>query len=300
MRRYRSFICDSARWDGFDLRAGDIIVTTPPKCGTTWMQTLCLLLVHGAPLPASLGDVSVWLDQELKSIADVRAMYDAQEHRRVIKTHTPVDGIPWRDDVVYVGVGRDPRDVALSFKDHSQNMDLGAAARARAAAGAPEPPARAGGPALLETVEGWIRDDTPVEQFGSTLAFTIHHLAQLWAVRDRPNVLLFHYGDLRSDLPGSVRRLADGLGIALDERTVADIVDAATFESMQADADRAAPNTSVGLWRDNRQFFAEGRVGAWRDGFTPAELQAYDERIAALCPDDALLAWLHHEGTSPS
>jgi hypothetical protein len=294
MTRYRSFICDSARWDGFELRPGDIIVTTPPKCGTTWMQTLCLLLVHGAPLAVSLSDLSTWLDQELKSIDDVAAMYDAQQHRRVIKTHTPMDGIPWRDDVVYVGVGRDPRDVALSAKDHSANMDMDAARAARDAAGAaPLSPAPGGAPSMPRTVQTWIEDDKPVEQFGSSLAFTVHHLAHLWAIRDRPNVLLLHYSDLRADLPGSVRQVAAGLGIEVDDETVAAVVDAATFESMQADADRAAPNTTVKLWHDNRQFFAEGRVGAWRSAFSPAELAAYDERIVALCPDESLRAWLH-------
>jgi hypothetical protein len=294
MRRYRSFICDSARWEDFDLHPGDIVVTTPPKCGTTWMQTLCLLLVHGAPLPAALSDLSAWLDQELKSMARVRAMYDAQPHRRVIKTHTPMDGIPWRDDVTYVGVGRDPRDVALSAKDHSSNMDMDAARTARDAAGAPPLPTTPDAPPPMpRTVQTWIEDDKPIEQFGSSLAFTVHHLEQLWTIRDRPNVLLFHYGTLRSDLPGSVRRLAAGLRIDLDDETLAAVVAAATFESMRDDADRSAPNTTVSLWRDNRAFFAEGHVGAWRDQFTTEELATYEERIVALRPDESLRAWLH-------
>jgi hypothetical protein len=174
-------------------------------------------------------------------------------------------------------------------------MDMDAARAAREAAGAePLPTAPGVAPQMPRTVQTWVEDDKPVEQFGSSLAFTVHHLAQLWAIRDRPNVLLFHYGDLRSDLPGSVRQLAAGLGITLADETVAAVVGAATFESMRADADRAAPNTFVGLWRDNRQFFAEGRVGAWRDSFTPPELEAYDERLVILCPDESMRAWLHH------
>jgi hypothetical protein len=293
MRRYRAFICDSARWEGFPLRSGDVIVTTPPKCGTTWMQTLCLLLIHGAPLPAPVGELSLWVDQELKSIDDVRAFYDAQPHRRVLKTHTPMDGIPWRDDVTYVGVGRDPRDVALSFKDHSQNMDLAAARRARDAAGAEPLPQAGGGPALAASVAGWIADDAPVEQFRSSLVLTVEHLSQLWELREKPNVVLFHYADMRADLPGTVRRLAEALGIAVDDDAIARIADAATFESMQADADRTAPNTSLGLWRDNKRFFAEGRVGAWRDAFTPEDLTAYEQRLRELGVDDDLRAWLH-------
>ena len=41
VRRYEASMYDSSRWDGFGLRPGDIIISTPPKCGTTWMQMIC-------------------------------------------------------------------------------------------------------------------------------------------------------------------------------------------------------------------------------------------------------------------
>ena len=40
MKRYWSVVYDSNRWDGFELRLGDIVVSTPPKCGTTWTQMI--------------------------------------------------------------------------------------------------------------------------------------------------------------------------------------------------------------------------------------------------------------------
>ena len=39
--RYRSILADSARWDGFAFRPGDIVISTQPKCGTTWTEMLC-------------------------------------------------------------------------------------------------------------------------------------------------------------------------------------------------------------------------------------------------------------------
>ena len=47
--RYQSPDEDSARWDGFPFRAGDIVISTRSKSGTTWMQMICALLVFQDP-----------------------------------------------------------------------------------------------------------------------------------------------------------------------------------------------------------------------------------------------------------
>ena len=45
MREYRNAAMDNARWTGFEPRTGDILVCTPAKCGTTWMQTVVANLI---------------------------------------------------------------------------------------------------------------------------------------------------------------------------------------------------------------------------------------------------------------
>ena len=78
--------------------------------------------------------ISPWLDMLTRERDDVVADLDAQTHRRFIKTHTPFDGLPYDDRVTYIGVGRDPRDVALSWDNHMANMDFEAMFGARDAA----------------------------------------------------------------------------------------------------------------------------------------------------------------------
>src|SRR6187455_3349932 len=71
-RRYRSITADSGRWDGFAFRSGDIVISTPPKSGTTWTQMLCALLIFDGPaFPAPLDEVSPWLDMNIRPLADV-------------------------------------------------------------------------------------------------------------------------------------------------------------------------------------------------------------------------------------
>ena len=45
--RYVSPDEDSARWSGFPWRAGDVVISTRSKSGTTWMQMICALLIFG-------------------------------------------------------------------------------------------------------------------------------------------------------------------------------------------------------------------------------------------------------------
>src|ERR1700690_701421 len=94
--RYQSPDEDSGRWLGFPFRDGDIVISTRSKTGTTWVQMICALLIFGTPeLPAPLAELSPWLDHLIEPRDAVYARLAAQEgHRRFIKTHTPLDGIP--------------------------------------------------------------------------------------------------------------------------------------------------------------------------------------------------------------
>jgi aryl sulfotransferase len=65
---YRCIVADSARWDDFAFRPGDIVISTPSKCGTTWTQMLCALLIFDGPaFPGPLDEVSPWLDMNMRS-----------------------------------------------------------------------------------------------------------------------------------------------------------------------------------------------------------------------------------------
>ena len=298
--RYTGRVYDSSRWEGVNLRTDDIIISTPPKCGTTWTQMICALLVFQTPeLPDRLGNLSPWLDMLTRSRNQILRLLDAQQHRRFIKTHTPLPGLPLVDGVTYIAVARDPRDVALSMDDHLANMDWDAFHRARVAAalddGLPEPE-RAPVPPLdrltdRERFWAWVTDDTPPTEASSSLLRTVRHLESFWEIRDDPNVVLLHYTDLKTDLEGQMRRLASRLTIDVPDDRWPALVEAATFTSMQRASDRTSP--LGGIWKDPRQFFREGRKGAWQAILdTDADRRRYDERVASLIGPD-LSAWLH-------
>ncbi|MGW3994781.1 sulfotransferase domain-containing protein [Amycolatopsis sp. NPDC004772] len=287
LRRYRTVVSDSALWDRFRFRAGDIVLSTPPKCGTTWLQMLCALLVFGtAELPRPLTEISPWLDATTYDTEAILAALESQEHRRFVKTHTPLDGLPSAPGVTYVCVGRDGRDAMLSFDHAVANIHPDAITAGGLQVLAP-PPADP-----LDRFRRWVdAEPTPSsDTFGVSLANLVHHVRTFWDHRDEPRVALFHYADLQADLPGQLRRLADALSIS--SRRIEQLAAAATFDRMRNRADELAPGVDAKLWRSNKAFFRSGTSGQWRDVLDAAAIDHYHRRVASLVPAD-LAGWLH-------
>ncbi|MEO3747665.1 sulfotransferase domain-containing protein [Plantactinospora sp. B5E13] len=290
--RYRSDDEDSARWLGFPHRPGDIVISTRSKSGTTWMQMICALLVFQEPEPpAPLAELSPWLDWLIVPRNEVFARLAAQPHRRFVKTHTPLDGLPLDPTVTYIVVARDPLDMAVSLYHQSGNLDR---ERIRQLTGAPAPATPPGvRPPLREWLLRWIdREVEPAEALDS-LPGVLWHLSDAWARRDQPHILLVHYADLVADLDGQMRRIADRLGIGVPDRRWPRLVEAATFDRMRARADRLAPDPA-GVLKDRGAFFRRGGSGAGRELLSADELAHYRARVARLGPPE-LIAWLHGE-----
>lgn len=287
-RRYLSPDEDSARWESFRFRDGDIVISTRSKSGTTWMQMICALLVFGTPdLPAALPVLSPWLDHAIEPVEDVVRRLEAQRHRRFVKTHTPLDGVPLDPRATYVVVARHPLDLAVSLYHQGDNIDR---ERLAALTGSPLLP-RAARPDLHPWLLQWVDADVSPQDQMDSLPGVMHHLGDAWARRGAGNVLLVHYDGLLADLEGEMRRLAGRLGLAVPEERWPAIVDAATFTRMRARADEVTPN-ALGVLKDNRAFFRSGRSGTGREVLTASELARYEARVAALAPAD-LVAWLH-------
>src|SRR5579862_7680885 len=116
---YQNHHLDSTRWQGFKPRPDDIVISTAYKAGTTLTQTIVAnLLFPDGDMPAPVLDFMPWLDMRVAPLEEVMAKPDSQTHRRCIKSHLALDGLGFFDEIKYVVVGRDPRDVFMSLVNH--------------------------------------------------------------------------------------------------------------------------------------------------------------------------------------
>lgn len=292
MRRYGSE--DNERWLGFPHRPGDIVISTRSKCGTTLVQMMCALVVFRTPdLPAPLAELSPWLDWSVEPVDVVRGRLAAQAHRRVIKTHTPLDGLPLEPDVTYVVVGRHPLDVAVSLYHHSRNID-----RDRVAELSGKPRVANRRAPLAEWMRSWMEPPGSIDSQLDTLPGLVHHVGDAWQRRHEPNVVLVHYQDLVSDPAAGLRTLAGRLGIDVSDDLLPALARAAAFDSMRARAAWHAPD-HLGVLRDPQAFFRSGRSGEGSEVLERDDRRRYEVIMAGLAAPE-LCRWLHHGSAAPS
>ncbi|HEX5017067.1 MAG TPA: sulfotransferase domain-containing protein [Actinomycetes bacterium] len=292
-RRYRGFIADSERWERFAFRPDDVIITTPAKCGTTWMQNIVGMLLHDTTeLGVPISVISPWLDMLIRTDDEVFGILDAQPHRRFIKTHTPLDGLPRVDSVTYIAVVRHPLDVALSDRDHDRNMRMDETERLRVAA-AGEPDADVTRFPDWPDDEGdylrWFIDsDYPPTGSGpNSLDDYCQHVRTYWEARDADNVHLFHYTDMWNDLDVEMRRVADALDVVPDEDRWPDFVQAATLDSMRSRATTTAPEAHMAIWESAEQFFKVGGTRDWASLLTAEDIAHFEARLDEMAGDAA-------------
>src|SRR5262249_47030162 len=146
---------------------------------------------------------------------DLNALAE-QTSRRFIKAHLPLDGLPYWDDVQYIAVSRDARDVFMSLLNHWSNYtDAVYTVVLNGLAGRVGDPFPRYEDDVHARWRDWIgRGWFDWESDGYPWWSHLHHLKTWWEFRHLPNIRLVHYADLLADLEGGMRSIADYLGLS--------------------------------------------------------------------------------------
>jgi aryl sulfotransferase len=304
-REYRNHHLDSTRWEVYQPRAGDIIVTTSYKSGTTWaQQILSWLLLGDAAAVSEMREVSPWVDACFmgESKADLGERVASLPDRRFLKSHLPLDGLPYYPEVHYLIVGRDPRDVFMSLHNHYHNyteliyevMNDPERLVGEPIAPCPNDP--------RELWREWIgRGSFDWESEGHPFWANMGHTQSYWEFRSLPNFLFLHYSDLLADLDRAVRRIVEFAGIDASEERIRKTVEETTFARVKERVTALSEeedSSRIAFRGGAESFFYKGVNGRWRDVLEPEDLELYESAKArVLTPDCA--TWLEQGGLVP-
>jgi len=291
----RSWTTDSRRWAPYKPRAGDIVIATSAKCGTTWMQQIVSLLIFQSDEPRTLQETSPWIDMRIAPVAEVMEQIEAQTHRRFLKAHIAFDALPIYDEVRYIHVGRDGRDAFMSWHNHclgysqssltvadwfGQQDDTIARPHPRT----PEDPCVFFDTWITEGEGARLADDFPASRF-----FEIEK--SYWAERTRANLLMVHYNDLKADLEGEMRRIAAFLDISVPDELWRALVHAAGFDFMKKNGAALMPRAAMAWDKGHERFLNKGTNQRWRNVLSAEQIARYETRTRKeLAP--ALARWL--------
>jgi aryl sulfotransferase len=298
-RVYQCHHFDSTRWDYFEPRDDDIIIATSYKAGTTWMQAIIAhLLFPDGNLPAGPSQLSPWLDMRLLPLELALNDLRAQQHRRFVKTHLPLDGMRYEKGLKYVYVARDARDVFMSLWNHYRNMTDDTVTLMNLLLGREGDELPPAPDDIHQFWRSWTTRGTFAwENDGWPFWSHLSNVQSWWNFRELPNIRLVHYSALLADTEGEMRRLAAYLEIDVPEDRWEDVVKAVSFDEMKRQGARYAPAGGQ-FWKGGADtFLHKGTNGRWRDTLSDEEMSLYDAACdRALTPD--CREWLESGGVA--
>ena len=190
----------------------DVFIVTPPKCGTTWMQQI----VHGLRTRGSMDfdeitRVVLWINMAYDMGMDIYAPQVAQP--RAFKTHSTLDEAPKGGK--YIVIVRDPKDALLSHYRFFEDF-------------------------FFE--KGAIDIETFAREHYIPNRDVIKHIIAFWERRNDKDILPLCYENMKIDLAGTIERVAEFIGIPLDDELHEIVLRQSDIKFMQAHEDQFEDN----------------------------------------------------------
>lgn len=276
---------DSTIWNDFRFRDDDIVIATYAKAGTTWVQQIVSQLLFNGEEGLEVAEMSPWMDLRVPPKHVKLPAVEAQPHRRFVKTHLPVDALVFSPKARYLYIARDGRDVVWSMYNHHATANDMWYAALNDTPGRVGPPIERPPESTRQYFLDWLeKDGHPFWPFWESIR-------SWWAIRDLPNVKMIHFANLKADMPGEIRSIAEFLDIPINESNWDAIVEHCGFDYMKANATKSVPLGGA-FWEGGAQTFVhKGNNGRWRDILTAEDSARYEARAVAELGEDCA-RWL--------
>jgi aryl sulfotransferase len=281
-------LMDSTRWKNVSIREGDVVIASYAKSGTTWLQQIVGQILSNGDPAVEVAKVSPWIDMRMVP-PEAYATLEASTKRRFFKTHSPPHAIPYARQAIYLYIGRDGRDICWSMHNHFSSFTDEFLQAMNAIPGRVGPPLERGPADVHEFYLNWMKSN------GAPMLSMWDNVRWWWAVRSFPNVMLVHFNDLKSDLSGSIKRIARFSDVKLEDDELSRTVEHCSFDYMKEHAAESAPRGGTAFVGGAKTFINKGTNGRWRDVLSPSEIAAFDAKaLDELGP--ACSTWLREGG----
>lgn len=247
---------------GYSPTAHDVFVCTYSKSGTNWaLQIAHQIAQRGAGAFKHIHAVVPWPEAPMPDLIPLRdgsIWQKAPTGLRVIKTHLESDYVPYTPAAKYIIVVRDPKDVFVSSYYFSAALLA---------------------PGTMVPVDEWLAAFLSDKfQYGSWA----EQLAGYWAWRERSNVLILNFAEMKADLAGAVQAVAKLMGVDLTAQELANVVAQSSFAHMKAIDHKFVPSKPYPFDRlMPTVMMRKGESGVAPELLTPAQQRQIDAYMVA-------------------
>lgn len=198
---------------GFTHKKGDVWLVTYPKCGTTWAQGICKLLL-GHDQDTWRYDAVPWPeigDPAYGKIYHTLEQIDEFPSPRIFKSHWPSQDHVTKNGISkYIYIERDPLDVVVSFYHHTRAYKI------------------------LYDFDGDFDDFFECFLNGNVdFGDYFEHVRGWWNRKNDTDVLWISYEEMSMDIHSVVRKIANFIGVELNDEDVSKVVQGASFKTMK-------------------------------------------------------------------
>ncbi|KAM9350995.1 cytosolic sulfotransferase 3-like [Symphorus nematophorus] len=257
----------------FKARPDDILVATYPKAGTTWVSYILDLLYFGQTAPERQISIPIYdrvpfLELSIPSVfSGVDLVENLSTSPRLIKTHYPVQFVPksfWEQNCKVIYVARNAKDNVVSYF-HFDRMNK------------VEPEPGDWNSYLNRFLEGKV-------VYGSWY----DHVNGWWKKKQTYSKLHYmFFEDMVEDTGREIDKLCSFLGLSLSAEEKKRITGGVQFDNMKKN-DMANYSTNPVMDFKVSPFMRKGKVGDWKNHFTVAQNEEFDEDYKKKMKDPTL------------